>query len=170
MKECGRDHDDEAGGRSCAARSRPLRQVNAAVPRCRGFQFLGFALTQHCNLRCTHCIRDDIDARGRLVTCCQLFDYGHNTAEVVTDLNVTGVASAVQTYRRRLAELVENTEPQPHDADPFNRFPCTRCARSYGKLEWLRLYPDSPWRGAAGPASTSRPPAGAGSGHAAGLS
>jgi MoaA/NifB/PqqE/SkfB family radical SAM enzyme len=110
-----------------------------------------------------------VDARGQLVTCCQLSGYGHNSAEVVADLTVTRLASAVQLYRRRLAELIGNTQPQPRDTDPFNRFPCIRCARSYGKLEWLRQYPKSPWHGAAGPTQW-QPPASPSPGYAAGLS
>jgi hypothetical protein len=41
----------------------------------------------------------------------------------------------------------------------LDRFPCIRCARALGKMEWVRQYPGSPWHGAAGQqvAATPRP-------------
>lgn len=88
--------------------------------------------------------RASIDAWGRLVKCCQLSDYGENESEVVADLNETSLAEAWKVYRARMEELERISAPR--DGEFLDRFPCMRCARVSGKLDWLRRYPSSPWR------------------------
>lgn len=85
-----------------------------------------------------------VDAWGRLATCCQLSDYGYNQSEVVADLHQIPFAQAYDTYRARLEALAELTRPSPNGG-PLDRYPCMRCARAGGKLEWLGKYPDSDW-------------------------
>jgi MoaA/NifB/PqqE/SkfB family radical SAM enzyme len=82
-----------------------------------------------------------IDAHGRLCTCCQLSEYGTNDAEVVADLTRTTLAEAWPEYARRMAAL-ERAGARTDDArDPLDTFPCLRCARSCGKLDWTgQLY------------------------------
>jgi len=91
-----------------------------------------------------------VDARGRVCTCCQLSDYGGNDSEVVADLNRVSLVEAWRAWEARLDELWSDTRPDPTGDDPFDRFPCMRCARASGKLDWLRRYPESPWYGAGG--------------------
>jgi MoaA/NifB/PqqE/SkfB family radical SAM enzyme len=84
-----------------------------------------------------------VDAWGRLVSCCQLSDYGFNDAEVVADLTVTPLADALERFHAHLDHLVEAAAPR---SDALaERFPCMRCARANGKLEWLRDHARSPW-------------------------
>ncbi|HEV7992728.1 MAG TPA: radical SAM protein [Gemmatimonadaceae bacterium] len=84
-----------------------------------------------------------VDAWGRLGTCCQLSDYGFNTAEVVADLTAVPLADAVASFERRIGALARESAPR---SDALTeRFPCLRCARSSGKLEWLRDQARSPW-------------------------
>lgn len=90
-----------------------------------------------------------IDTRGRVCTCCQLSCYGLNEIEVVADLHEVSLAEAHALYMRRLAELREAQRPDPvapHVTDPF---PCLRCARTSGKLDWLKEYRGSEWQVAA---------------------
>jgi MoaA/NifB/PqqE/SkfB family radical SAM enzyme len=84
-----------------------------------------------------------VDAWGRLTTCCQLSDYGFNDAEVVADLTVTPLADAVQRFHVQVDELIRASAPRSDALD--ERFPCLRCARANGKLEWLRDHARSPW-------------------------
>jgi MoaA/NifB/PqqE/SkfB family radical SAM enzyme len=84
-----------------------------------------------------------IDAWGRLATCCQLSDYGFNTAEVVADLNDVPLVDAVASFERRVGVLA--SESAPRSDALAERFPCLRCARSSGKLDWLRDHARSPW-------------------------
>jgi MoaA/NifB/PqqE/SkfB family radical SAM enzyme len=84
-----------------------------------------------------------VDAWGRLATCCQLSDYGFNQTEVVADLNAVPFAEAYETYRLRLARLQEESRPQ--GVDGIDPFPCMRCVKASGKLEWMKAYPNSGW-------------------------
>lgn len=86
-----------------------------------------------------------IDAHGRLVTCCQLSDYGYNAAEVVADLKREPLAIAVARHAARIEHLRKATRPTDDGSDPLDPFPCMRCARACGKLDWLQRYPNSVW-------------------------
>lgn len=95
-----------------------------------------------------------VDTRGRLCTCCQLSNYGFNEDEVVADLHEVPLDAALAAWEERLLELrqTQHADPDaPHLTDPF---PCLRCARAGGKLDWLRDYPMSAWHAAAEPAMT----------------
>lgn len=84
-----------------------------------------------------------VDAWGRLVSCCQLSDYGFNDAEVVADLTVTPLGDALERFHEHLDRLTEASAPR---SDALaERFPCMRCARANGKLAWLRDHARSPW-------------------------
>ena len=84
-----------------------------------------------------------IDAHGRMATCCQLSDYGFNETEVVADLNVTSFADAFALYERRLQAL--RRASRPVGGDPLDPYPCMRCAKASGKLDWLRGYGATDW-------------------------
>ena len=84
-----------------------------------------------------------VDAWGRLVSCCQLSDYGFNDAEVVADLTVVPLAEALGEFHAHLDRLIDASAPR---SDALaERFPCMRCARANGKLAWLRDHARSPW-------------------------
>src|SRR5437667_320710 len=97
---------------------------------------LGLALTEHCNLRCPHCIRDDgpespcetfalkpiyVDTRGRVCACCQLSQYGHGiTADLVLGgqgtyvaLRSSNVSYSLPTQTFRADVTVENLIAEP---------------------------------------------------------
>ena len=84
-----------------------------------------------------------VDAWGRLSTCCQLSDYGFNTSDVVADLNSTSLADAIAKFDVRVTQLMHASART--SAAPTERFPCLRCARATGKLQWLDAYPAHPW-------------------------
>jgi MoaA/NifB/PqqE/SkfB family radical SAM enzyme len=90
-----------------------------------------------------------VDARGRLSLCCQLSEYGDNEADVVADLNHTSLLDAWPRYTARMAELEAASARMRDQGGEHDAFPCIRCARALGKMEWVRQYPDSPWHGAA---------------------
>jgi MoaA/NifB/PqqE/SkfB family radical SAM enzyme len=94
-----------------------------------------------------------VDTRGRLCTCCQLSNYGINEDEVVADLHVVPLEMALATWEDRLAGLRRARQPDPRDRHVTDPFPCLRCARANGKLDWLREYPMSAWHAAAEPAT-----------------
>jgi len=84
-----------------------------------------------------------VDAWGRLATCCQLSDYGFTESEVVADLNVTPFADAYARLVPRVESLRLASAPRSNALT--EKFPCLRCVRSQGKLEWLRGHARSPW-------------------------
>jgi MoaA/NifB/PqqE/SkfB family radical SAM enzyme len=98
-----------------------------------------------------------VDARGRLSLCCQLSEYGDNEADVVADLNHISFGAAWPRYTARLARLQQESAALAARGGELERFPCIRCARALGKMEWVRAYPDSPWHGAAGDAPPPAP-------------
>lgn len=98
-----------------------------------------------------------VDARGRLSLCCQLSEYGDNEADVVADLNHASLLEVWERYTERLRALEEASAALREQNGEHDRFPCLRCARVLGKMEWVREYPDSPWYGAAGPRKPAPP-------------
>jgi len=98
-----------------------------------------------------------IDAHGRLSLCCQLSEYGFNTADVVDDLNHTPLLEAWPRYQAALEAQREASRPVG-GGDPFDPFPCIRCARALGKMQWIQQHPSSPWAGAALPPAPPRAP------------
>jgi MoaA/NifB/PqqE/SkfB family radical SAM enzyme len=100
-----------------------------------------------------------VDARGQVSLCCQLSEYGDNARDVVADLNVTPLREVWPRYLEALEAQRLRSAPDPSGDDPVDAFPCIRCARSLGKMEWVRQFPNSPWRGAAaGAPVTAAPP------------
>lgn len=89
-----------------------------------------------------------VDSRGRLSTCCQLSDYGFNEADVVADLTRVSLREAWSRYVERLEAQRTASAPRV-GGDEFDAFPCIRCARVTGKMEWARAYPHARWCGAA---------------------
>jgi len=93
-----------------------------------------------------------VDAHGRLSLCCQLSEYGGGHADVVADLNRESLLDVWPRYLDALELQHARSRPTSSRADAFDAFPCIRCARSMGKMEWIRATPESAWSGAAGPA------------------
>ncbi|HET6763593.1 MAG TPA: radical SAM protein [Longimicrobiaceae bacterium] len=90
-----------------------------------------------------------VDARGRLSTCCQLSEYGFNEADVVADLNDMPLRDAWPLYTAAIDRQRLMQQKPADGGDAFDAFPCIRCARSCGKMEWIAQFPDSPWVGSA---------------------
>src|SRR2546425_806459 len=93
-----------------------------------------------------------VDARGRLSTCCQLSEYGFNERDVVADLSVMRLRDAWPRYVEQLQVQEAASGRRRDGADVLGAFPCLRCARSLGKLEWIGRYTESPWAEAVGAA------------------
>lgn len=78
-----------------------------------------------------------VDAHGRLSLCCQLSDYGFNSADVVADLREERLADAWPRYLEAMAEHRAATDPR-RATGAHADFPCLRCAARLGKLAWMR--------------------------------
>ena len=93
-----------------------------------------------------------VDARGRLSLCCQLSEYGFNERDVVADLSHERFRDVWRRYQDALALQQAVSLPRGEE-DPLGAFPCLRCARALGKMDWTSAYPDSPWHVASASAS-----------------
>ncbi|HET7232599.1 MAG TPA: radical SAM protein [Longimicrobium sp.] len=98
-----------------------------------------------------------VDARGRLSLCCQLSEYGDNEADVVADLNQASLLETWPRYTARMDAVKCASMEMRERGGELDAFPCIRCARSLGKMEWLRDYPASPWHAAAGERRAAAP-------------
>jgi len=95
-----------------------------------------------------------VDVRGNLCLCCMLPairgadpdqpepDVIANLAEVdLVEAHVRLVDRIAEFHRHRLRRLAAG------ELSELEHFQCLACARYFGKLEWLKDFPDSPWAG-----------------------
>lgn len=87
-----------------------------------------------------------VDPDARVSLCCQLSDYGFNTQDITGDLNNSSLADVYSSYLEAMDRLKVASAPGAcGPRTTIDSFPCLRCARSLGKLNWLDQFPDSPW-------------------------
>ena len=86
-----------------------------------------------------------VDPDGRMSLCCQLSDYGFNTRDIVGDLHSTSLRDMYARYLVAMDDLRVKSAPGAGDSPVIDPFPCLRCAKAQGKLDWLAQFPDSPW-------------------------
>ena len=87
-----------------------------------------------------------VDPDARVSLCCQLSDYGFNTQDVTGDLNKSSLREVYASYLRAMEDLRARSAPAAcGDRTIIDSFPCLRCARALGKLDWLKQFPESPW-------------------------
>jgi MoaA/NifB/PqqE/SkfB family radical SAM enzyme len=90
-----------------------------------------------------------VDPDGRISLCCQLADYGFNRKDVVGNLHTTSLAEVYEQYVAAMKDLRAATVPGAcGPLTKLDAYPCMRCARAQGKLDWLQKFPDSPWAAA----------------------
>jgi MoaA/NifB/PqqE/SkfB family radical SAM enzyme len=87
-----------------------------------------------------------IDPDARVSLCCQLSDYGFNTRDITGDLNQSSLRDVYESYITAMDQLRHVSAPGAcGDRTTIDAYPCLRCARSLGKLDWLEQFPASPW-------------------------
>jgi len=87
-----------------------------------------------------------VDPDARVSLCCQLSDYGFNTRDVTGDLTTSSLRDVYASYLVAMDELRALSAPGAcGDKTTIDAFPCLRCARAQGKLDWLAQFHDSPW-------------------------
>ncbi len=85
-----------------------------------------------------------VDAHGRISLCCQLSEYGFKESDVVADLNVVSFRDAWAQYLDSMARLRADAAPA-NFTGPIAAFPCMRCAKALGKLDWLADMTPGAW-------------------------
>jgi MoaA/NifB/PqqE/SkfB family radical SAM enzyme len=90
-----------------------------------------------------------VDPDGHVSLCCQLADYGFNRKDVVGNLHTTSLTDVYEQYLAAMKDLRAATVPGAcGPLTKLDAYPCLRCARAQGKLDWLQQFPDTPWAAA----------------------
>lgn len=87
-----------------------------------------------------------VDPDARVSLCCQLSDYGFNTRDITGDLTTSSLKEVYSSYLHAMEKLRERSAPGAcGERTTIDAYPCLRCARTLGKLDWLAQFHDSPW-------------------------
>ena len=87
-----------------------------------------------------------IDPDARVSLCCQLSDYGFNLKDVTGDLRTSSLRDVYAGYLASMESLRVMSAPREgENRTTLDSYPCLRCARALGKMDWLAEFPSSPW-------------------------
>jgi MoaA/NifB/PqqE/SkfB family radical SAM enzyme len=94
----------------------------------------------------------NVDYQGNLILCCNL---SHFTAEAGTptqfggeylgNLKEISLKEGIIRQFHAAARLVEARLENVDGLNGLNKNPCYWCFKHFGKFDWLKNYPDSPW-------------------------
>jgi MoaA/NifB/PqqE/SkfB family radical SAM enzyme len=106
-------------------------------------------------LNCGHLVDHlNVDFQGNLIFCCTLSHMtvgdGIPTAlggELVADLKATSLREAIVRQFRKATEVMEAKLNGGGYPGGLAEIPCLWCLKYFGKLDWLKDFPDSPWTG-----------------------
>jgi MoaA/NifB/PqqE/SkfB family radical SAM enzyme len=93
-----------------------------------------------------------VDSGGRQLICCNLshLDAGDGKPtrygeELLADLSEVPLKEGMRRHFYALARLMEARLKVAETVNGLNRYMCYWCMKEFGKLEWLKEFPDSPW-------------------------
>ena len=86
-----------------------------------------------------------VDANGCVSLCCQMSDYGSTKTDVVADLHESPLRDVWSRYLAAMTELRASAASVNFTGDTA-AFPCMRCARALGKLDWLARSAPGAWQ------------------------
>ena len=93
----------------------------------------------------------NIDYQGNLIFCCSLShvaDEGRPATlgdEFLADLKEVSLREGISRHFDLLAKLMGQRLKEADNLSPLTYIPCYWCLKYFGKLDWLRNYPESPW-------------------------
>ncbi len=104
-------------------------------------------------LDCGHLVDGlNVDYQGKLIFCCTI---SHITMgdgvptppgrELVADLNHVSLKEGIVRQFRKASEFMEARLGDGMNPEGISDTPCYWCLRHFGKLAWLKDFPDSPW-------------------------
>jgi MoaA/NifB/PqqE/SkfB family radical SAM enzyme len=104
-------------------------------------------------LNCGTVMNDlNVDYQGHLILCCQL---SHVTmgdgvpnrfgGELVADLKEVPLREGIILQYRLAVKLIEERLANGGKPPGLSQTPCHWCLHHFGKLDWLKEFPDSPW-------------------------
>ena len=92
-----------------------------------------------------------VDYEGNLIFCCSL---SHVTderrpstlgQEFLANLKEVSLSEGISRHFDLLAELMRQRLKDAEKLSPLTYIPCYWCFKYFGKLNWLKNYPESPW-------------------------
>ena len=96
----------------------------------------------------------NVDYQGNLIFCCNLSHMTRGAGipnsfggERVADLKDTSLKEAIVRQYRKVAEVMEARLNSGGNPKGVSETPCLWCLKYFGKLDWLKDFPDSPWTG-----------------------
>ncbi len=94
----------------------------------------------------------NLDYQGNLVLCCNLSHVTREEGqpsvfgqEFLGDLKEMSLREGLSRHFRAMARLMEARLRDAEKLSGLTFIPCYWCFRHFGKLEWLRDFPESPW-------------------------
>jgi MoaA/NifB/PqqE/SkfB family radical SAM enzyme len=104
-------------------------------------------------LNCGHLVDYlNVDYQGNLIFCCTLSHPTHGDGiptsfdgELVADLKEVSLKEAIVRQFRAAAGVMEARLNGGGNLGGLTETPCLWCLKHYGKLDWLKDFPDSPW-------------------------
>lgn len=104
-------------------------------------------------LKCFHVLRGvNLDYQGNLILCCGLshVDQGQGKPSIlgrerVADLKEVSLHEGIIQHYFAYSQLMEARLQDMGNLDGLRADPCYWCFLHFGKLEWLRGFPESPW-------------------------
>jgi MoaA/NifB/PqqE/SkfB family radical SAM enzyme len=94
----------------------------------------------------------NVDFQGNLILCCQLSHVAMGdgvptrfNGELVADLKKVSLKEGIIRQYRMAAKLMEDKLESTGNPAGISQTPCHWCLYHFGKLEWLKEFPDSPW-------------------------
>jgi MoaA/NifB/PqqE/SkfB family radical SAM enzyme len=92
-----------------------------------------------------------VDYQGKLIFCCALShvtDDGRPATmgqEFIADLSQVSLSEGIARHFNLLASLIRQRLKDAENLSPLTYIPCYWCLKYFGKLNWLKNYPESPW-------------------------
>jgi MoaA/NifB/PqqE/SkfB family radical SAM enzyme len=93
----------------------------------------------------------NVDFRGNLVFCCDLSSFtgdgepAQTGEEIVADLNQVSLGEGVSRHFCLLAKFMTARLKDADNLTSLTRNHCYWCHNYFGKFNWLKNYPESPW-------------------------
>jgi MoaA/NifB/PqqE/SkfB family radical SAM enzyme len=104
-------------------------------------------------LNCGHLVDYlNVDYQGNLIFCCTLSHVASGDGiptclggELVADLKAVSLKEAIVRQFRKATEVMEARLNGGGIPGGLSETPCLWCLKYFGKLDWLKDFPDSPW-------------------------
>jgi MoaA/NifB/PqqE/SkfB family radical SAM enzyme len=92
-----------------------------------------------------------VDYQGNLIFCCSMSHFTDEDKpalsgqELLVNLEKKSLSEGISRHFDQLAKLMKERLEDAKGLSSLTYIPCYYCLKYFGKLSWLKNYPDSPW-------------------------